>query len=92
MSLTRAQLEARLREGELLRDLSLRGVDLAGLRLRGAIVENSIYDHMLRAEAYLNEDGSRVVCDACLIPMGGGQDSVEELAWVPRAWRSKSHS
>ena len=60
--------------------------------LHGAIGEKRIDDAVLKAEAYLNKDGICVTCDARFIPMGGGQDNVEALAWVPRAWKSKSQT
>ena len=60
--------------------------------LRSAIGEKRIDDTMLKAEVYLNEDGRRFTRETPLIPMGGGQDSVEELAWVPRAWRCQSQT
>ena len=55
--------------------------------LRGAMGEKCIDDPVLKAEAYLNEDGICATCDARFIPMGGGQDNVEAVAWVPRAWK-----
>ena len=47
---------------------------------------------MSKAESFFNEDGSRVTCVSRFVPLGGGQDTVEELTWVPRARRSKSQT
>ena len=61
-------------------------------QLRHAIGEKRIDDGIAKAEAFLNQDGSRVSCDTRFIPMGGGHDHVEELAWVPAPWRTSSHT
>ena len=60
--------------------------------LRSAIGDKRIDDAIAKAESFLNEDGSRVTCETRFVPLGGGQDTVEELAWVPRAWRLKSQT
>ena len=74
----------------LMFDMQGPGKDMS--MLRAAIGEKRIDDAISKAEAYLNEDGSRVTCDSRFVPLGGGQDTVEELTWVPRAWRSKSQT
>ncbi|MFM7985761.1 MAG: hypothetical protein ACKPKO_41250, partial [Candidatus Fonsibacter sp.] len=38
----------------------------------------------------MNEDGNRLMSDIRMKPMGGGNDHVEELAWVPGSWRARS--
>ena len=60
--------------------------------LPGAIREKRIDDAMAKPEFLINEDGNCVMSDSRLIPMGGRQYHVEELAWVPRAWREKSYT
>ena len=45
---------------------------------------------MTRAETFMNEDGSRLMSDIRMKPMGGGHDHVEQLAWVPTAWKARS--
>ena len=74
----------------LMFDMQGPGKDMS--MLRAAVGEKRIDDAISKAEAYLNEDGSRVTCDSRFVPLGGGQDTVEELTWVPRAWRSKSET
>ena len=58
--------------------------------LRAAVGDKRIDDAISKAESVLNEDGSLVTCDSRFVPLGGGQDTFEELTTVPRAWRSKS--
>ena len=59
---------------------------------RAAIGEAQIDDAIFKAEYFLNEDGSHVTCDSHFVSLGGGQDAIKELTWVPRAWRSKSQT
>ena len=66
------------------------GSDMA--RLAGAIGERRINENMAKAEAFQEQDANRVSCDTRLVPMGGGQNHGEELAWVPAAWRKSSHT
>ena len=66
------------------------GRDMA--RWRGAIGERRIDETIAKAEAHLEKDPNRVSCDTRLVPVGGGQDHLEELAWVPAAWRASSHT
>jgi len=64
------------------------GKDIA--MLRPAIGEKRIEEAMSRAETFMNEDGSRLMSDIRMKPMGGGHDHVEQLAWVPSAWKARS--
>ena len=64
------------------------GSDMA--RLASAIGERRIEENIAKAEAFLEHDTTRVSCDTRLVPLGGGQDHVEELAWVPQEWRKCS--
>ena len=66
------------------------GHDIA--RLGAAIGERRIQDTMAKAEAFLEQDANRISCDTRLVPMGGGQDHVEELTWVPAEWRRFSYT
>ncbi|WP_353239605.1 hypothetical protein [Limnohabitans sp.] len=66
------------------------GSDMA--RLRSAIGDKRIDDAVTKADAFLNQDGTRLSCDTRLPPHGGGHDSLEELAWVPKQWRDTSHT
>ena len=62
-------------------------------QLRHAIGENKRIDEgFAKAEAFLHQDGSRVSCDTRFVPMGGGRDHVEELAWAFAPWRTTSHT
>ena len=47
---------------------------------------------MSKAECFLNEYGSRVTCDSHFVFLGSGDDTIEELTWVPRACGSKSQT
>ena len=60
--------------------------------LRNAVGEKRIEDAIGKAESYLDKNTNEVTCDMRFQPLGGGQDHVEELAWVPRAWREKSYT
>jgi len=61
-------------------------------QIRHAIDENSIEDEIAKAEALLIHDGSRVSCDTRCIPVGGGNNHVEELAWIRAPYRATSHT
>ena len=74
----------------LMLDIQGPGKDMS--MLRAAIGDKRRDDAISKAESFLNEDGSRVTCDSRFVPLGGGQDTIEELTWVPRAWRSKSQT
>ena len=60
--------------------------------LRNAVREKRIEDAIGKAESYLDKNTNEVTCDMRFQPIGGGQDHVEELAWVPRAWMEKSYT
>ena len=60
--------------------------------LRSAIGERRIDEGIAKAEAFLEKEAARFSCDTRLVPMGGGQDSVEELSWVPLQWRARSRT
>ena len=53
--------------------------------LRVAIGEKRIDDAISKAESFLNEHSSRVTCGSRFVPLGGGQETVEDLTSVRRA-------
>ena len=66
------------------------GKDMA--RLRSAIGERRIDEAMAQAEAFMEHNVNHLSCDTRLVPMGVGQDHVEELAWVPADWKATSYT
>ena len=66
------------------------GRDLA--RLRHAIGEKRLDDGMYKAEQFISKDANRISTDLRVAAQGGGNDHVEDLAWVPAEWRAKSYT
>ena len=54
-------------------------------RLRGAIGDRRIVEAIAKAEAHIDQSSDRVSCDVRLVPRGGGEDHLEQLAWVRAA-------
>ena len=66
------------------------GKDIA--RLRGAIGERRIDEAIAKAEAHIDQSSDRVSCDVRFVPRGGGEDHIEQLAWVPADWKASAHT
>jgi hypothetical protein len=55
-------------------------------------MKTALKDKIAKAEPLLIHDGSRVSCDTRCIPVGGGNNHVEELAWIRAPYRATSHT
>ena len=72
--------------------LNVDGPAIHVAQIRHAIDENSKEDEIAKAEALLIHDGSRVSCDTRCTLVGGGNNHVEELAWIRAPYRATSHT
>ena len=58
-------------------------------QLVSAIGEKRVQTAMKNATDTLSGRPQDVLCETALVPRGGGHDTIEALAWLPREWKTK---